>query len=94
MSSKSNPLIELVEKCGGAVSIEKAKEVLGAEVYDRCWDEIKDSEDWDHFCENGDSVPTHVCTSDWSYDWLCDKLDSALESVGALSPRTKGLTVH
>lgn len=94
MSSDANPLIELVGQHGGIVSIKKAKEILGTEVYERCWKEIEDSEDWNNFCEKGDNVPTHVCTSDWVYDWFCDKVDSALEKVGALSPRTKGLTVH
>lgn len=94
MSSDTNPLMKLVEQHGGIVSIKEAREILGAEVYERCWEEIKDLEDWDYFCENGDKVPTHVCTTDWFMDWFCDKVDLALESVGVLSPRTKGLKVH
>ena len=89
-----NLLVELVKRNNGCISIEKAKEILGAGTYERCWKEIQDSEDWNQFCQNGDNVPTHVCSDDWSYDWFCDKVDSALESVGVLSPRTKGLTVH
>ncbi len=91
---KENHLMELVRERGGVISVEDAVAVLGRQEYERCYEEALESEEFNGFCQNGDHKVTHVCLSDWAYDWFCDKVDTALESVGALSPRTKDLKVH
>ncbi|OGM97871.1 MAG: hypothetical protein A2735_02800 [Candidatus Yanofskybacteria bacterium RIFCSPHIGHO2_01_FULL_41_21] len=99
--NKINSLTELLKQRNGFVSIREAIELLGPEEYSSCLVDLvtKDEDDEESatlFFQNGDSAtgkPTHVCFSSAFMDWFCDKVDTALEQQGVLSPRTKGVKI-
>ncbi|GEM_PF-6315806 len=99
--NRVNPLVGLLKERDGFISIREAIELLGPEEYSRCLVDLvtrgeNDEENGDLFFQNGDvdtGEPTHVCFSSAFMDWFCDKVDTALEQQGVLSPRTKGVKI-
>ena len=101
---RENSLEKLLESRGGFIEITEAIELLGPTEYTKCLVELIELEegnphDTQLFYKNGDSEkpegqPTHICFSSAAMEWFSEKVDAALEAIGALSPRTKGLTKH
>lgn len=94
-----NLLAELLKARGPCLPIRVLIEALGPEEYTACLEDLfsRDEDDPERagvFCANGDSRPTHIYIGDWFMEWMSEKLDTALEKQGYLSPRTKGLTKH
>ena len=102
MSEKKKPnlLVELLKARGGCLPIRVLVEVLGPEEYSGYLEDMvtrgeEDPDGGSVFYEAGqDYPPTHVCLDSWLQEWMFDKIDTALEETGNLSPRTKGLKKH